>query len=60
MAQQTTEKLKQALQELADLSQLEEYKNREKNELLRKVILQFDLSPLEEDFLRRTCQEKNG
>ncbi len=57
MTLQTTPKLKRALKEFTDISQLQENHNTSKNELLRKVILQFDLSPLEEDFLRRHFEQ---
>ncbi len=57
MTQQTTARLKRALKEFTDISQLAENHKTNRNELLRKVILQFDLSPLEEDFLRRHCQK---
>ncbi len=57
MTLQTTPKIKRALKELIDISQLQENHNTSENELLRKVILQFDLSPLEEDFLRRHFEQ---
>ncbi len=60
-----TEKTRRALQEFAIIRQLEENKNRSSRELLQKVSLQFDLTPLEEDFLLRhyadnTKQENNS
>ncbi len=48
-----TGKIKRALEEFATLCQLKEHKGTDSRELLQKVSLQFDLTPLEEDFLQR-------
>ncbi len=53
----TAEKTKRALQEFTIIRKLEENKNKSNRELLQKVSLQFDLTPLEEDFLLRHCTD---
>lgn len=57
----TTDRVQRALREFSEMTQLQENKEKERKELLKKVILRFDLNPLEEDFLRRHChQEPKG
>ncbi len=48
-----TGNIKRALEEFATLRQLKEHKDTSSKELLQKVSLQFDLTPLEADFLLR-------
>ncbi len=53
MQKQHTDKVKRAFQEFSERIALKENKGKERKELLKKIIVQFDLSPLEENFLRR-------
>ncbi len=50
------DKIKKAIREFSE--QLEAQKGIGRNSILQKVIIQFDLSPKEAEFLRRQCNEE--
>jgi hypothetical protein len=52
------EKIKNALLEFSEL--LEEKGEQERKSILQKIVLKYDLSPRESDFLRRQCLDERN
>lgn len=49
------DKIKKAITEFS--FRLENDNNQDRDKLLQKIIIEFDLSPKEADFLRRHCKQ---
>ncbi len=54
----SSDKVKKAIQEFSE--QLCNKPEEKRNTILQKVILKFDLSPLEADFLQRQCTKDDS